>query len=137
MELRSNKPLEETKKPTEKPRKSSPPKWQLEKYIFKEPIDDKMSSHCDPRQEYVEQTHGQHPDNDFIPYDDDYGYGPPVFGIGATPDLHARASDQGTLAGGACFSRQTERQQQQSQQRQQQQLWPFWNQFYQDGKLRS
>jgi hypothetical protein len=86
---------------TGKARKAGPPPW--EKYLYKEESKDAQeSSPCDPRLELVLQTHGQHPDDDFIPSDDDPKSLHPVFGMGSTPDFYASdpsASDQGTLAG--------------------------------------
>ncbi len=77
--------------------------WEIDKYIYKEePRDDQRSSHGDPRLEFALQSHGQHPDSDFIPSDSDHEALHPAFGFGTTPDLSAStssASDQGTLAG--------------------------------------
>ena len=85
-----------------KARKAGPKPWEMEKYIFKEePIDEKRSSHCDPRLELVQQIHGQHQDSDFIPYDGDHGYGHPVFGATSEPNAnYSTVSELGTLAGG-------------------------------------
>ncbi len=86
--------------------KSGPRPWEIEQYIYKEPRDDQRSSHDDPRLEFALQSLSQHPD-DFIPSDDDPQSLHPAVGIGPTTDLSASASfasDQGTLAGGSCFS---------------------------------
>ncbi len=137
-ETHIDKLQEQTANRTKKSEKAGPKPWELDKYIYKEePRDDDRSSHSDPRLELGLQSHGQYPDSDSIS-SDDYGYGSPVFGIGAMPDLSASASsasDQGTLAGGGCFSKpRTEVQQQpretrQTQRRQQPQSWSFFDQF--------
>ncbi len=99
-----DKQQEGTAKPTGK---SGPKSWEVDKYIYNEPRDDKGSSHCDPRLELALQSHGQHQDSDSIPYDGDHGYIHPAFGVGATPkfnDSASSTSDLGTLAGGAGLS---------------------------------
>jgi hypothetical protein len=87
-------------------KKASPPPWEMGKYIYQESsTDDGRPSHSDPRLELALQSHDLHQerfDSDFIPSDDDSEYGPPVFGLGATPDLYASASsasEWGSLAG--------------------------------------
>jgi hypothetical protein len=97
-----DKQQEGTAKPTGKAGKAGPRPWEMGPYIYNEPIDDSRSSHCDPRLELAQQSHGQHQDSELIPSDGDPEYIHPAFGIGATPDLNASsstASDQGTLAG--------------------------------------
>jgi hypothetical protein len=94
---------EGTAKPTGNARNAGPRPWELEKYIYKESsTDDERSSYSDPRLELARHTHDLHQDRDFIPHDGDPEQIHTAFGLGATPDLHARdpsASDQGTLAG--------------------------------------
>jgi hypothetical protein len=93
-----------------KARKAGPKPWEMEKYIFKEePIDEKRSSHCDPRLELVQQIHGQHQDSDFIPYDGDHGYGHPAFGIGVTSDLNASHSTENGLGERRGYSPEVEK----------------------------
>jgi hypothetical protein len=102
---------EGTVKPTGKSGKSGPRRWEIEQYIFEEPTDNQRPLHGDPRDKH---------DNDFSDDDGDPGYGHPGVGIGPVPDFSASASsagDQGTLAGGSCFS--TTEQQQQRREKQQ------------------
>ncbi len=90
--LRIDKLREGTAKPTGK---SGPRTWELEQYIYpEEPEDAKGSSHGDPRLEFALQSHGQHPDSDFIPSDEESDHEAlhPAFGFGTTPDLSASAS---------------------------------------------
>ena len=107
MELRSNKPLEGTAKPTEKARNSSfSKKLLVEKYIYQEQTDDQRELHGDPRLALAQHIHDQHQGSDFIPSDEDSDHQSlhPAVGMGVTPDLNvsaSTASDQGTLAGGS------------------------------------
>ncbi len=85
--------------------KAGPRTWELSQYIYpEEPENAKRSSHGDPRLESTLQSHGQHPDSDFIPSDEESDHEAlhPAFGFGTTPDLSASVSttsDLGTLAG--------------------------------------
>jgi hypothetical protein len=92
--------LEGTAKPTGNAENAGPRPWEMEKYIYKEePSEEKRSLHSDPRLELAQR---QHQESDFIPSDDDDGYGPLSSVSAATTDLHASApsaSDLGTLAG--------------------------------------
>ncbi len=85
---------------TEKSAKAAPRPWEIEQYIYQEePRDDQRSSHDDPRLEFAPPSSNRHPDGDS---DGDPQSLHPAFGLGLTPDLHARAStasDLGTLAG--------------------------------------
>jgi hypothetical protein len=62
--------------------------WEIEQYIYQEPIDEKRPSHGDPRLEPAQQSHGQHQD---LPYDDCYEYGSHAFDSYFTPHLDASA----------------------------------------------
>jgi hypothetical protein len=103
MDRRSNKSLEGTTKPTERPKDSNfSRKLLLEKYTCHESTDDQRELHGDPRSELAQR---QHQDSDVTPSDEDGDHESlhPAFGFGTTPELSASdpsASDQGTLAGG-------------------------------------
>jgi hypothetical protein len=75
--------------------------WESDPYKYEEQKSPKKSSLRNPRQDYVEQAHGQHQD-DFLPSDGSHRYSPSAFGV--TTDRYAStafADDQGTLAGTA------------------------------------
>jgi hypothetical protein len=128
-----------TNSPQRKAGTAAPKKWELESYKYtKEQKDDNRSSHGDPRLEFAVQIHGQHQD-DFTSSDDDgdHGYGSPGFGIGAMSDLSASASstsDQGTLAGGGCFSRPPTEVQRQPRETRQPQPWSYFDRFSETDK---
>jgi hypothetical protein len=87
--------------------KAGPKPWDLKQYTYKEKNDDHRVPHSDPRLDAL-QSYDRHQDSDFIPYDDDHGYGSPVSSSGFTPQLDARAStasEWGTLAGGGCVGK--------------------------------
>ena len=102
MEQRSRieKQPEGTAKPTRKAGKLCLEPW-YRQYTYQEPTDNQRELHGNPRSE---QSHGQHPDSNFTPSDEESDYQSlhPASGFGTTPDLYASdpsASDQGTLAG--------------------------------------
>ncbi len=71
-ETHIDKPRERTANRTRESGKACPRPWEIEQYIYKEePRDDQRSSHSDPRLELALQSHGQHPDSDFIPHDEE------------------------------------------------------------------
>ena len=90
-----------------KARKAGLPPWYKPQELQKIGIE-LNKSHCNSRSDGLQYRHGQPQDRDVTPSDGDYEYGLPAFGSGFTPHLDASASsasDQGTLAGGGCLSR--------------------------------
>jgi len=103
MEQRSRieKQPEGTAKPTRKAGKAGLGPWHYSQYKYQEQTDNQRVLYGDPR----EKCHGQHPDSNFTPSDEESDYQSlhhPASGFGTTPDLYASdpsASDQGSLAG--------------------------------------
>jgi hypothetical protein len=102
MEQRSRieKQPEGTAKPTRKAGKAGLGPWHYSQYKYQEQTDNQRVLYGDPR----EKCHGQHPDSNFTPSDEESDYQSlhPASGFGTTPDLYASdpsAGDQGSLAG--------------------------------------
>jgi hypothetical protein len=95
---------EKTANPAKKATTRGPRPWEIKDYIYQgSSTDDGRSSHSDPRLELAQQSYSQHQeqfDSGFITYGDDHGYGPLVFGSGATHELHT-SIELGELAGGS------------------------------------